>query len=295
MSASIKSHLPSLPIIFVSLFIAVIGFGCGGGGGGGGGGVPAAPIVITTDQDAQGLYTTNGDGNGTFKSTSNPDVVEPLTDIKGMVYGDLPNQKFIFFDVTANVLYQGEITAITLTDFVGTASVYHDGVMVDNVVTVSGTIISRSSLDMTLAASGNFVGGSIKGSFSSQYDKAASNDRIRSDTSLGFPDYNGPIAISYEFAATDKFKVQTSNTYSSQSVSIQRPITQCVHNGTMDVSSNKNIFILQEAITVTLFSCPIVDTNYEGVASVVDGSGTDTQMWYAVTNGSYSVFAVLDN
>jgi len=292
MTTSFQNRLPSLPIIFVSLFITVIGFGCGGGGGGG---APAAPVVISTDQDAQGLYTTNGDGSGTFKSTGNPDVVEPLTDIKGMVYGDLPNQKFIFFDVTANVLYQGEITAITLTDFVGTATVYHDGVMVDNLVTVSGTVISRSSIDMTLAASGNFVGGSIKGSFSSEYDKAASNDRIRSDTTSGFPEFIGPIAISYEFAKTDNFKVQASNAYFSQSISNQTPITQCVHNGTMDVSSNKNIFILQEAITVTLFTCPIVDSNYEGVASVVDGASIDTQMWYAVTNGSYSVFAVLDN
>jgi len=290
MRTSIQNRLPSLPIIFISLFITVIGFGCGGGGGGG---APAAPVVISTDQDAQGLYTTNGDGSGTFKSTGNPDVVEPLTDIKGMVYGDLPNQKFIFFDVTANVLYQGEITAITLTDFVGTATVYHDGVMVDNAVTVSGTVTSRSNISMTLAASGNFAGGTIEGLFLSEYDKAASIARILSDTTLGNPEFQGAILMAVTETTTPNFEGASNNTYSLTTVK-SSPFVQCNHNGTATSGNSVNIYSLSETVTATT-NCTISLTGYTGFASVVNGAGTDTRLWYAVENGTNSIFAVLNN
>ncbi len=88
---------------------------------------PPAP-VLPTDQDASGLYTKSGTSTATF---NNPANVVTLGDIKGMVYGTLPNQKFIYFDVASNVLIDGVITAISLTDITtGTAVVYKDGVMV---------------------------------------------------------------------------------------------------------------------------------------------------------------------
>ena len=287
MTTSFKKNLPSLPIIFISLFIAVIAVSCGGGGGGG---APAAPIVISTDQDAQGLYTTNGDGDGTFKSTGNPDVVEPLTDIKGMVYGDLPNQKFIFFDVTANVLYQGEITTITLTDFVGTATVYHDGVMVDNLVTVSGAVVSRSNISMTLAASGNFAGGTIEGLFLSEYDKGATNARIESLN--GTRKSKGAILMKIPDMTTTNFDVglEPNEEYSFVSLVNQ---SLCFHTGTATSGNSANIYTLLETVTNTT-NCTIASTDYKGFASVVDGTGTDTRLWYAVTNGTNSIFAILD-
>lgn len=284
MATSTNNHFPSLAIIFISLFIAITGVSCGGGGGS----TPPPP----TDQDAQGLYTTNGDGSGTFKDGANPDIVKTLTDVKGMIYGSLPNQKFIFFDIASNVLYDGTITSITLTAFTGTAVVYNDGVMVDSNVAVSGTITSRSSIDMTLAASGNFVGGSIKGLFSSEYDKGATNARILSDTTPGNPEFKGAVIMAIPGMTTGNFEVASDNNYNFSSVKTG-PTTSCSHIGSVVLATNVNIYTLSEEITST-FNCTISLTNYTGFASVVDGAGTDTRLWYVVTNGTDSIFAILD-
>ncbi len=288
MNSTLKKRFPFFPVILISLLIAAVGVGCGGGGG-------SAPPPPPTDQDAQGLYTTNGDGSGTFKDGDNPDIVKTLTDVKGMVYGSLPNQKFIFFDVATNVLYDGNITSITLTNFTGTATVYNDGVMVENNVAVSGTVTSRSSIDMTLAASGDFVGGNVKGLFSSEYDKGATNARILSDAVLPEnPEFKGSVTMSISGMATSNFEVAANNGYSAVSVAIGPPLSQCNHAGTVALVSSVNIFTLTASITNNT-NCTISLTNYTGFASVVDGAGIDTRLWYAVTNGTNSIFAILDN
>ncbi len=247
-------------------------------------------------QNAQGLYTNNGASSGTFKNAdlTKPDVVEALSDIKGMVYGALPKQEFIFFDVKTNVLYHGNITSITLNTFSGTATVYHDGVMVDNSVKVSGTVTTRSSIDMTLAASGNFVGGSIKGLFSTEYDKAATKARALSDTGLGYKSFQGPIIMVAAGMQTPNFEVFNNASYSMYS-SKNASIFQCVHNGTALSNKFKDIYTLSESLGDP--NCPIPSssrTNYAGFASVVDGLSIDSRLWYAVTNGAYSIFGILN-
>ncbi len=294
MKTRLRQRFPSTPILLLSLFIAAMGLSCGGGGGS----TPPPP----TDQDAQGLYTTNGSGSGTFKNAdpSKPDVVEPLKNIKGMVYGALPNQMFIFFDVGTNVLYEGNIQSIKLTSFTGTATVYHDGVVVEDGVTtgtaakviVHGSIISRSNIDMTLDPSGNFKGGSIKGLFSSEYDKAATNARIFADGTLANPNFKGFVLMAIPNMFVDDFE-GFQGTYSFISVR-SGPTSQCNHSGNAKSNKVKNIYVLSLGTVIANTNCTITLTNYTGFASVVDGVGTDTRVWYAVTNGSNSIFAVLN-
>ena len=300
MNSTLTIKLPSLSIIFLSLFIAAVGIGCGGGGGG----TPAP-----TDEDAQGLYITDGsNSSAVFKDANplNPDISKTLTDIKGMIYGELPNQKFIFFDIATNVLYEGNITTITLTDFVGTATVYNDGVMVDNNVTVSGNVTTSSSIDMTLTGSGNFVSGSIKGLFSAAYNNVAAQLRISADV---VNPWKSPLAGSVKMVIptmdTSDFLVAFANTdtdgsytYNSNSAA---PLAQCSHSGTLKSDEPKNIYPLSnekisDAINCTIPTLPTdPSTFFTGFASViaVDGAGIGTEMWYATTNGTNSIFMIL--
>lgn len=296
MNSTLKKRFPFFPVILISLLIAAVGIGCGGGGG------SAPPPPPPTDQDAQGLYTTNGDGSGTFKDGAIPpnNIVKTLSDIKGMVYGDLPNQKFIFFDVATNVLYEGNITSITLTNFTGTAIVYNDGVMVDNNVAVSGTITSRSSIDMTLAASGDFVGGSIKGLFSSEYDKGATNARaivLRGNV------WQSSLAGTLKMVDTDmrtlNFEVFASNFYDFVGSTVNGS-TRCDFLGNLTINNTNNIYILlDETVELATINPPPCGASftpkYKGFASVLadNAQGQGTEMWYAITNGLHSVFMIL--
>ena len=368
MPTSFQKRLPSLPIILISLFIAVMGIGCGGGGGGApatysvGGivsglintglvlqnnsgddlsvsadgsfsfttklttnsdyavtvltqpvdqtcsvttgsakvassNITSVTVTCTADnQDAQGLYTTNGNGTGIFSGTA-----EALTDIKGMVYGDLPSQKFIFFDIATNVLYEGTITSITQTNFVGSAIVYHDGVMVDNAVPVSGTVITRSSITMALAANGSFEGGTIEGLFISPesiYDTAATNERIITRNII-FPWQDltpGSVKMVSDNMFTSDFRVLGDDSYSFISDSSPGGV-RCDFSGSLTSGSMKNIYVMSnEVVNLSPGPCSLSDTpNYTGFASVVtdDGTGKGTEMWYAITNGAHSVFAIL--
>lgn len=240
------------------------------------------------DQDAQGLFTTNGSVTANF---INPTVVETLGDIKGMIYGSLPNQKFMFFDVTSNVLYDGVITAIALTAVSGTATVYHDGVMVNANVAVTGSVTSRSTISLTFAASGDFDGGSIKGLFilpTSIYDQAATNDRIFADGALSNPLWTGPVIMDIVGMNTTNFDVDATNAYTSVSI---KTGARCDHSGTATPASSKNIYTVTETVTIKTGCTLDILSNYNGLLSVVDVM--ENTMWYAVTNGVNSVFAIL--
>ncbi len=252
---------------------------------------------VVDDQDAQGLFTRNGDGSGTFNG-----VKKTLTDIKGMVFGALPNQKFIFFDIGTNVLYEGTITAITGIDFIGTATVYNDGVMVDSNVVVNGTVEAESSISMSLEKSnnGDFTGGTIEGLFSDEYFKESTNSRIVSDFP-SVPFFGGPVSLLTPNLVTGNFQVRLNNSYFFQS--LNSPTVQCVHDGTVVVDNtqnSKNVYpLINEIISENsrFAPCPTLNNtnNYAGFASALNDNtqGEARELWYAVTNGTYSVFAVL--
>jgi len=254
-----------------------------------------------TDQDAQGLYTTNGPVKAIF---ANPVVEEDLNQIKGMVYGSLPNQKFIFFDVTSNVLYDGVISAITLTAVTGTATVYHDGVKVSANVAVTGTVTSSSSISLTFATTGDYTGGTIEGLYNSSYDQVATKKRIQavvvdkwlSGNRAGFTKGSGIIMAISDMETSNfsiSFLVDNSYSYFSNTVTAS---VQCGHAGTLTIGTPKNIYtLLGETVTATT-NCTITNSPvYKGFASIftVDGAGKGTEMWYASTNGTNSIFAIL--
>jgi len=260
--------------------------------------ITSITVTCTADnQDAQGLYISNGDGTGTFNGIS-----ETLTDVKGMIYGDLPNQKFIFFDIGTNVLYDGVITAITLKDFTGTAVVYHDGLVVDNAVTVTGTVTSRSTISMALAANGKFAGGTIEGLFikpASIYDTAATNARSIGSSALDWKSTSpGSVKMVDSNTYTTNFSVFSNDTYDFITDSTGTGlVVRCDHAGTLISGSTKNIYVMSnEVVTVPVGPCALTTTpNYSGMASIVadDGAGKGTEMWYATTNGTNSIFMIL--
>ncbi len=295
MATTTKNRSPFFAILLMSLFIAAIGVGCGGGGGS----APTPPPEPAID-DAQGLFTTNGDGSGTF-TVSGVDVAETLADIKGMVYGDLPNQKFIFFDIATNILYKGTITAVT-PNIVGTATVYNDGVMVENNVVVSGTVVPESSIDLSFAGSGDFVSGTIKGSFSTAYNNAATKDRISNNVVLSWVSaVPGSIKMVLTRMKTSDFVVDSFNVVTNVGSYIyissgDSSDPQCGHAGSLTAGAPKNIYPLTgETITDTKNCTISTSPDYTGFASVVavDGAGKGTEMWYATTNGTNSIFMIL--
>ncbi len=292
MTSTPKKRFPLFPVILLSLFITAVGVGCGGGGGG----TPPPPPPPAIE-DAQGLFTTNGDGSAVFKDGTNPDIDKALTDIKGMVYGDLPNQKFIFFDIGTNVLYKGNITAVT-PNITGTATVYNDGVVVENNVVVSGAVVPESSIDLTFTGNGDFVTGTIKGLFSAVYNNAATSERIRS---FGATPWRSSIFGSAKMVLADMkmtdLIIDTNGTY-TYSTSGSGADPQCGHNGKFTSGVSKNIYPLFDEEITDFGNCTIANSpakDYTGMASVVavDGAGNGTEMWYATTNASYSIFAIL--
>ncbi len=303
MTLVFKKPFSVRPIVWVGLLFAVIGVSCGGGGGS----APPPP----TDQDAQGLYTNNGAGSGTFKNmdASGADVVEALADIKGMVSGTLPNQKFIFFDLGSNVLYKGKIQTIKLKAFTGTATVYHDGVMVDNKVKVSGTITTDSSIDMTLAASGNFKGGRIKGLFSTAYNNPATNSRIEANLVQNWESSTvGSVKTAIAGMTLSGFKANIDGTYQLglfSAIAVGSFFPDCDISGILISGNSKNIYTMNKEVMTDGGISPAtickdatrsmtLTPNYSGFASVIttNASGQGTTLWYAITNGTDSVFFI---
>jgi len=293
MRTSIQNRLPSLPIIFISLFIAVIAVSCGGGGGAAPAPAPAEP----TDQDASGIY--NGTGKGAFIGV-NGNAEVSLTTVKGMVNGS----RFIFFnadisDANSNVLFDGTITSITLTNLVGTADVYQGGKIVESDVAVTGVVNGRSSILLTLAASasGNFKGGSVDASFDLLYDRGATNARIDNTLSTGWG--RGGIKDVFMIIpnmTTFNFEMRLADdTY--QFVTDNPGFTQtCLHVGVVAIpNSAVNLYTVSDSIFAGLGCVPPgTSTGYTGFSTVVDVDNQDDTLWYAVTNGTYSVFAILN-
>jgi len=272
-----KVLLP-LPFVFlVSLFVI---HGCSSN---------TSPPV-PTNQDASGIYT--GTGEGTFTGVNAGNKMT-LAKMKGMVDGS----RFIFFnddttDPKFNVLYDGQITSITKTDLVGTAKVYQGGNKISIDVKVTGTVNSRASVVLTLASKGDFQGGTVDGLFikpTAIYDRAASNDRIFTDILNGIPKWKGVTLMAYANMVTTNFDVDVGGVSRFQTNN-GGPI-QCNHKGAI-TDNTKNIYTVTETITDG-GGCTLIGTNYDGLISIVDGTGTDNEMWYAITNGAFSIYGVL--
>ena len=123
---------------FFKALVLVLGFvlglvNCGGGG--------SAPVPPPTVAAANGLFNGTGTVNG----------ATTLTSVRGFVH----EGRFIFFDETEAVLYDGQITDITGSAVTATVDAYKDGAKVTtSAAAVTGTVTSQSSLALTLNGTG---------------------------------------------------------------------------------------------------------------------------------------------
>ncbi len=304
MKSSLKKTFPSLPIILLSLLISAVGIGCGGGGGG----TPPPPA----NEDASGIY--NGTGSVTFTGINTGAAVS-LTDVKGII----SEGRFMFFDIgantvkdpNANVLIDGQITSITQTDLVGTASIYQGGQLVSSGVAVTGTVTGRSNIQLSFASAagvatspaGDFTIGNISGTFDLDYDKGASLPRINS------PDNWARITVDERnvFMLVPNMKTYAIGMQSSipseayaisyrNNPSISLSTIRCAQIGSpLDIpNANANVYKIADYLLPRL-NCDTLTqkTGFTGFASVLGETGNENTLWYAVTNGLYSIYTLV--
>ena len=232
------------------------------------------------NQDASGLYK-----NGT--ATLDPGVTDVMpSDLRGFV----SSNRIIMFSIDEHLLFDGQITSISGSDFNATVNLYESGDMTQSGIGVTGIVTSRSSIIGTL--NGTDVGkGTFSLPFDLLYDRGATSARISTSSS---PDWAGPVLMITPGLATTTFGTFSSDTAYSSASTNSSTIT-CAHNGTIAIpNSTVNIYSLQESISQGL-NCDstLFASDYSGFAAVVDGVGTDDTLLYAVTNATRSVFAVL--
>ena len=265
-----------LPLIFVGLTFGLQG--CGGGGGG-----STTPPAITTDQDGSGIYT----------GTATVDVNTDITDLKGIVYGG----RLMFFSATANphVLYDGTITSVTNDDYTATVNVYENGVKTQSDVAVTGKVVTANSITGTIGTAN--TAGNHNGSFSLTYDsiyeRGATAARIEADgpnAADGIVSGTLSLTAGYIFREVDSRMILNATS----------GITLCT---VVDVyaipDSTKNVYTFNNvSITDPTVNCPdsYEGTGYSGLISVIDDGvgGTDNRMAIAYSNGTNSVFGLLN-
>jgi len=300
MKFSLNKQFSSLPVIFLSLLIAAVGISCGGGGG----------TPPPANEDASGLY--NGTGSVTFTGINTGTAVA-LTDVKGIISGG----RFMFFDIgantvkdpNANVLIDGDITSITKTDLVGSATIYQGGQLVSTGVAVTGTVTTSSKIQLSFAAAtgvatspaGDFTIGNISADFDLDYNKGASLPRISTPTTWVL-DRNKPRDVFMLIAdmKADKFTFKTTIPPPVEkydfSYSKNVPSATCQNLGSqLDiVNENVNVYKMADGLTA-IVNCNVFTqkTGFTGFASVLGETGNENTLWYGVTNGLYSIYTVL--
>ncbi len=301
MNSSLRKTFPSLPIILLSLLIAAIGIGCGGGGGG----TPPPPA----NEDASGIY--NGTGSVTFTGINTGAAVS-LTDVKGII----SESRFMFFDIgantvkdpNANVLIDGQITSITQTDLVGTASIYQGGQLVSSGVAVTGTVTGGSQIQLSFASAagvatspaGDFTIGNISGTFDLDYDKGASLSRIASPNTwatITTDDRN--IFMLIPNMKTNSIDMQSSIPTIAYDMRYRNPspsTERCEQVGSqLEIpNGSTNVYKMTDEL-ISIVSCNSFTqkTGFTGLASVLGETSNENTLWYAVTNGLYSVYTLV--
>ncbi len=287
-------------------------------------------VAITCDtvtaNDASGLYT--GTGTATFAEVDSGNEVT-LNNMKGIVGPDTRpatsgDIRFIFFNIdpaantasnqNENVLIDGQITDITGTTITGTASIYQAGRIVANNVSLTGsTVTSRTNISLTMgsatavpgALAGNFNGGTLNATFSTEFDRVASDARIDSPSNRnwGF----GLMRDVYSFLPVSlsnalDFSETGDNTYTLGLWDTLTGVANVICGNTTLVSGTKNIpsnVINLYELSIEMQGITRCDelngsARFTGFAAVVDVANPADTIWYATTNGTYSIYAVLN-
>ncbi len=232
------------------------------------------------NQDASGLFTGSAEINGG----------SIVSDFKGIIY----NNRFLIFSPSAHTLYDGRISDILSSSLTATADVYENGVKTQASISVTGTVITASQMTLELGGTGK-GNGQVQLTYDDIYKRGATNGRINSSSPN--PLWKGTIYSLMSNHITENFEKNdlSLNNYSFHSMDI--PNTQCGYEGEILIPSTTiNIYtVLQKRNVGSDYGVCNVTTapNYDGFSSVVDGANQDDTLWYAVTNGTHSVFAVL--
>lgn len=269
---------------FLGLFLMVGLAGCGGGGGGSSSDDVVIDdddvvVIVTPDQEASGLYK---DGIADLDGSA-----LMLNDLRGFVH----EGRVIIFSATSNLLFDGTVTAITGDEYTATVDVYENGIKTQTAVAVTGMVTSQSQISGTISGTGN-ASGTFTLTFDLAYDRGATADRI--DTEITSAPWGGPVKMSIVGVDTDNFDTFSNATGYDFRSGKGDPLTTCIHVGSISITNPAvNIFSMQESITDKFECVSLVSASYSGFAAVVDGTGTDDMLLYAVIDGTHSVFAVL--
>ena len=260
------------------LMMAIFALGLQACGGGSSSTPPAGPLP---DQNGEGIYS----GTATVDQ-GNTDI----TDLKGMIYGT----RIMVFSVLNHVLYDGTLTSVSSDDFTATLDVYENGVKTQTAVPASGKVLSANSIIGTMGTVGNV--GNHNGTFTLNYDsiyeRGATTARIEA---TGFNKTTGPTYSSinsttdnYDFRITGMLFGIASNTCPSASE------VYAIPDSTVNIYTIDNIDILDAGGD----ACPstVEGSGYSGLITVVDDGigGTDNKIIIAYSNGTNSVFGILD-
>jgi hypothetical protein len=187
--------------------------------------------------------------------------------------------RVMLFSVTANLVIDGTLS-VTNDNFTGTVKIYKNGVVADQTASVSGKVTTASSITGTITNS-TVANGTFVLTFDPLYNREASFAKIDA-TVLPF------------FEGTS-YSVDTSQTFTIEPLSLDNPSMSdsfCNYPG-----GPINIYLLTLITAVELNGCNIVSQNpddYSGIFSLVDGVNIEDTLLVVMTNGTNSIFAIID-
>lgn len=230
-------------------------------------------------EDANGLFT----GTGTVNSGTS------LTDIRGFVH----EGRFIFFDKTEAVLYDGQISSISGSDLTATVDVYKDGAKVTPTsVAVTGMVTGRSSMLLSLNGTG-YAAGSLTLTFDLLYDRGATIAKLFADSFARWVgDSHTPATL---IGGNVSILSENDVTVTEFRGDTGAPAF-CFYDGFKSIPDPVINIYLITALDVTDTggtSCDHIGAGYTGFFAVVDGTGTDDTLLFAATNGTNSNFSVM--
>ncbi len=238
-------------------------------------------IVNDDHHDASGLFT----GTGSVNNGTN------LTDVRGFAH----DNRFIFFDETEAVLYDGNITNITESDLTATVDVYKDGARVTpSSITVSGTVISQSSLSLILDDSG-YAQGTLTLTFDTAYNEGATTEK------LATPFLTRWIGDAHTPDTTDSGIVRLrTDDISEVTFTGDTSVTFCDYEGDRNIPDPSINIYLITSLEVTDPGgglCDHIGAGYTGFITVFDGVDPDDRyddtLLFAMTNGEFSNFSIM--
>lgn len=233
------------------------------------GATASATGTITNDDDAEpkGYFT----GVANVKGTN-------FSDMTGIAY----NNRLMLFSPTANVLYDIDITSVSVTDYTGTVEVYVNGNVLTGSITVSGTT-NESQIQGTFAGGTGFAVGSFDILFDTQNNRGATLARIVTSGA----DWAGDV---YGFVTeTGRFSSDVAGHY----IGIDENTPSCRYIGDFVIpDATINIYPMDHDV-INNDSCFFIAEGHTGFASVIDNIGTDDKLVYAFANGTLSLFAIM--